>query len=114
MSFNLYAQTVPATLVRNTKIDEAWVFSDRKDIRAHSWQEACVTRKWTPADQVGWCLDETGKFVQLFEVDVCSDGSITKVRGECELTMPACPSSEWVLSKDKKTCTRADRSCNKD
>ncbi len=115
---NLMAETIPALVTKTFQIDQYFTAVDYPYIKEKTWQAVCHAIGLPPTDVPGgwWCGVE-GPFVVSYAI--CSDGSIKPspylgpeaTIDHCENSFSMCPDSSWLLSDDKKTCSRPDDAC---
>lgn len=115
-SMNLYAETISAIMIENTKVDEAYTENSHPEILENTWQAVCEALDlpiMSNRPELMACINSSGNPVYVQSGDVCSDGSfgITVGYNHCTKPYPSCPNSSWILSEDKKTCSRPDFSC---
>ena len=112
----LDAETITASMIKNTKVDEAYTLNNHREIMEKTWQDVCAVLGLPITDVPGAeaCLSiPSGNWIYVQGGDVCSDGSFkVPIRfGWCTVPMVSCPNSSWTLSVDKKNCSRPDFSC---
>lgn len=109
------AETIPAIMTTNTKIDTAYTLNSNPSIMEKTWQGVCDAIGLPPTDVPGgmWCVNHSGNPVYVQGGDICADGSfkVPMDFGWCEAPVVSCPNFSWTLSEDKKTCSRLDFSC---
>jgi len=117
-SFNLSGETLPSTVIKNCKIDNAYTINSLRDIMEKTWQNVCRVLGLSPTDIPGgeFCVNDHGNPVYIQGGDLCADSSfkIPINFGWCDEGLASCPNPSWSLSQDKKTCFRSDDACWKD
>lgn len=112
---SLYAETIPAMMIINSKMDEAYTLNDNRSIMETTWQGVCEALGLPPTDVPGgmWCVTPSGNPVYVQGGEICADGSFQTSfdPGWCKTPLASCPNFSWTLSEDKKTCSRPDFSC---
>ncbi len=117
-SINLWAETIPSSMIKNCKIDVGFTLNDHREIMEKTWQDVCAVLELPITDVPGgeFCVNPFGNPVYVQSGDLCADGAFKMPMnfGWCEEPIASCPNSSWTLSVDKMTCFRPDDACWKD